>query len=90
VSVADEIRSRLSTLAPQALELTDNSALHAGHADAAPGGDTHWRLVIVSPAFSGRNTVARHRMVYDALRDLMNRPIHALEIEARAPGEPRT
>jgi BolA protein len=90
VSVADEIRSRLSTLAPQALELTDNSALHAGHAGAAPGGNTHWRLVIVSPAFSGRNKVARHRMVYDALRDLMNRPIHSLEIEARAPGEPRT
>jgi len=90
VSVADEIRSRLSALAPQARELTDNSALHAGHAGAAPGGNTHWRLVIVSPAFSGRNTVARHRMVYDALRELMNRPIHALEIEARAPGEPRT
>jgi BolA family transcriptional regulator, general stress-responsive regulator len=90
VSVADEIRSRLSALAPQALELTDNSALHAGHAGAAPGGNTHWRLVIVSPAFAGRNTVARHRMVYDALRELMNRPIHALEIEARAPGEPRT
>ena len=87
MSVADEIRSRLSTLAPQALELTDNSAQHAGHAGAAPGGNTHWRLVIVSPAFSGKNTVARHRMVYDALRDLMNRPIHALEIEARAPGE---
>ena len=90
MSVADDIRSRLATLEPQALELTDNSAQHAGHAGAAPGGNTHWRLVIVSPAFSGRNTVARHRMVYDALRDLMNRPIHALEIEARAPGERRT
>jgi BolA protein len=90
VSVADEIRSRLSGLAPHALELIDNSAQHAGHAGAAPGGNTHWRLVIVSPAFSGKNTVARHRMVYDALRDLMNRPIHALEIEARAPGEQRT
>jgi len=90
VSVADEIRGRLAALEPQALELTDNSAQHAGHAGAAPGGNTHWRLVIVSPAFSGKNTVARHRMVYDALRDLMNRPIHALEIEARAPGEPRT
>ena len=87
MSVADEIRSRLAALEPQALELTDNSALHAGHAGAAPGGNTHWRLVIVSPAFSGKNTVARHRMVYDALRELMNRPIHALEIEARAPGE---
>jgi len=90
VSVADEIRSRLSALEPQAIELTDNSALHAGHAGAAPGGSTHWRLVIVSPAFSGRNKVARHRMVYDALRDLMNPPIHALEIDARAPGEQTT
>ena len=90
MSFADEIRRRLAGLDPQALELTDNSALHAGHAGAAPGGNTHWRLVIVSPAFSGKNTVARHRMVYDALRDLMNRPIHALEIEARAPGEQRT
>ena len=89
MSVADEIRSRLSALAPQAVELTDNSAQHAGHAGAAPGGNTHWRLVIVSPVFAGKNTVARHRMVYDALRDLMNRPIHALEIEARAPGEQR-
>ena len=90
MSVAEEIRSRLAALDPQALELTDNSALHAGHAGAAPGGNTHWRLVIVSPAFSGKNTVARHRMVYDALRELMNRPIHALEIEARAPGERST
>ena len=87
MSVADEIRSRLAALEPQSVELTDNSAQHAGHAGAAPGGNTHWRLVIVSPAFSGKNTVARHRMVYDALRELMNRPIHALEIEARAPGE---
>ena len=87
MSVADEIRSRLAALEPQSVELIDNSAQHAGHAGAAPGGNTHWRLVIVSPAFSGKNTVARHRMVYDALRELMNRPIHALEIEARAPGE---
>ena len=90
MSVADEIRSRLAALEPQAIELTDNSARHAGHAGAAPGGNTHWRLVIVSPVFSGKNTVARHRMVYDALRELMNRPIHALEIEARAPGERST
>jgi len=90
LSVADEIRSRLAGLEPEALELADRSALHAGHAGAAPGGNTHWRLVIVSPAFSGKNTVARHRMIYDALGDLMGRPIHALEIDARAPGEQRT
>lgn len=88
MSVADEIRRRLSALQPQALDLVDESDRHAGHAGAAPGGNTHWRLVIVSPAFSGKNTVARHRMIYDALGSLMNDPIHALAIRARAPGEP--
>lgn len=90
MSVADEMRRRLAALQPQTLELIDESALHAGHAGAAPGGNTHWRLVIVSPAFAGRNTVARHRMVYDALGSLMNDPIHALAIRARAPGEPQS
>lgn len=91
MSVADEIRRRLSAaLHPEALELTDRSALHAGHAGAAPGGNTHWHLVIVAPAFSGKSTVQRHRMVYQAIGDLMSRPIHALEIDARAPDERRT
>jgi len=90
VSVADEMRRRLAPLEPQTLELIDESALHAGHAGAAPGGNTHWRLVIVSPAFAGKNTVARHRMIYDALGSLMNEPIHALAIRARAPGEPQS
>lgn len=88
MSVADEIRRRLEALAPQRLELIDESARHAGHAGARPGGNTHWRLVIVSPAFAGKTTVARHRLVYDALGDLMNDPIHALAMTARAPGEP--
>ena len=90
MSVADEMRRRLAALQPQTLELIDESALHAGHAGASPGGNTHWRLVIVSPAFAGRNSVARHRMVYDALGSLMNDPIHALAIRARAPGEPES
>ena len=88
MSVADQIRRRLEALAPQRLELIDESARHAGHAGARPGGNTHWRLVIVSPAFAGKTTVARHRLVYDALGDLMNDPIHALAMTARAPGEP--
>jgi len=88
MSIAEEIRRRLETLAPQRLELVDESARHAGHAGARPGGNTHWRLVIASPAFAGKPTVARHRMVYEALGDLMNAPIHALAITARAPGEP--
>jgi BolA protein len=87
LSVADEIRRRLDTLAPARLELFDESAQHAGHAGAAPGGNTHWRLTIVSAAFAGKPTVARHRMVYQALGELMQQPIHALAISARAPGE---
>ena len=88
MSVAEDIRRRLEALAPQRLELIDESARHEGHAGARPGGNTHWRLVIASPAFAGKPTVARHRMVYDALGDLMKDPIHALAITARAPGEP--
>jgi len=87
VSVPDEIRRRLGALAPARLELVDESARHAGHAGAAPGGNTHWRLTIVSAAFAGKATVARHRMVYEALGDLMQNPIHALAIRARAPDE---
>lgn len=85
--VAGEIRRRLEALAPLRLELADESAQHAGHAGAAPGGNTHWRLAITSGAFAGKSTVARHRMVYAALGDLMQRPIHALALTTRAPGE---
>jgi BolA protein len=87
VTVADEIRKRLGALSPARLELLDESAKHAGHAGAAPGGNTHWKLTIVSAAFTGNATVARHRMIYQALGDLMQNPIHALSITARAPGE---
>jgi len=82
------MRRRLGALAPERLELVDESAKHAGHAGAAPGGNTHWRLTIVSVAFAGKSVVARHRMIYAALGDLMQNPIHALAIAARAPGEP--
>jgi len=87
VSVAEEIVRRLQSLSPTRLDLEDESARHAGHAGAAPGGNTHWRLRIESPAFAGKPTVARHRMVYQALGDLMQHPIHALAISARSPGE---
>lgn len=84
MSLEDEIRRRLAALAPEQLELIDDSALHAGHAGARAGGK-HFRLTIVSAAFAGKNTVARHRMIYDALGDLMQRDIHALAIQARSP-----
>ncbi len=87
MTVAARIRGRLEALAPLHVELLDESAKHEGHAGAAPGGNTHWRLTIVSAAFEGRPTVARHRMVYQALGELMQHPIHALAISARAPGE---
>lgn len=87
MNVAQEIRSRLASLEPLAMELVDESAQHAGHSGAAPGGNTHWRLTIVSSKFSGQNGVARHRMVYQALGELMQNPIHALNISARTPEE---
>jgi len=88
VSVRAEIERRLAALAPERLELEDESARHAGHAGAAPGGNTHWRLTIVAAAFAGKAPVERHRMVYAALGDLMRNPIHALALRALAPGEP--
>jgi len=82
VTVAGEIRRRLDALAPSRLELVDESDKHIGHAGAAPGGNTHWKLTIVSAAFEGKPTLARHRMVYQALGELMQHPIHALSISA--------
>jgi BolA protein len=79
------IRERLATLHPVKLDLRDESGQHAGHAGARPSGGSHWQLTIVSEAFRGKPTVARHRMVYEALGDLMKRDIHALRIEAFPP-----
>jgi BolA protein len=87
MNVAASIRERLAVLEPVQLDLVDESAQHEGHAGARPGGHTHWRLTIVSPRFSGRSTVERHRMVYQALGELMQHPIHALAITARSPQE---
>ena len=87
MNVAAEIRSRLAALEPVQLELEDQSEQHRGHAGYQAGGNTHWRLTIVSPRFAGQAVVARHRMVYEALGNLMQNPIHALAITARAPEE---
>jgi BolA family transcriptional regulator, general stress-responsive regulator len=87
MSVAETIRARLAALEPQALELVDESEMHRGHAGYREGGGTHWRLSIVSPRFAGQSTVARHRLVYQALGSLMQHPIHALAITARSPEE---
>ena len=73
-------------LQPSQLEVQDDSHLHAGHAGAREG--RHFTVRITSARFAGINRVARHRLVYDALRVLMPAGIHALAIEARAPDEP--
>lgn len=87
MSVDALMRERLAALQPVSLELLDESEKHRGHAGWKPGGNTHWRLAIVAEAFRGKPTVARHRMVYQALGELMNDPIHALAITARTPDE---
>lgn len=78
-------RALQETLAPSALELVDDSAAHAGHAGAREG--AHYNLRIVSERFAGLPRVARHRLVYDALRPWMADGVHALAIDARAPSE---
>jgi BolA protein len=80
------IEARLTeSLAPLSLTVRDDSAQHAGHAGAAAGG--HFTVTIVSAAFAGKPRVARHRLVYDALADAMQRGIHALAIVAYTPEE---
>lgn len=85
MSIEAEIRERLEALVPTSLNLEDESAQHAGHAGASSGG--HYRLTIVSSRFEGLNAVARHRLVYQALGDLMQKGIHALAISAYTPEE---
>jgi BolA protein len=86
MNVARSIEQKLAALQPSRLELTDDSALHAGH-EGAKGGGGHYRLTIVSQQFSGKSTVARHRMIYAALGPMMQQQIHALAIRAYAPDE---
>ena len=80
---ADALRGRLAeVLLPSTLEVLDESAAHAGHAGAdGTGAGTHFRVRIASPLFAGRTRVARHRLVYDALQDFVDRGLHALAIE---------
>ena len=86
LNIPADIEQRLAVLAPQHLELLDESGQHVGHV-GAQGGGGHYRLTIVSPQFAGKTTLARHRMVYDALGSMMKHDIHALAIMASAPHE---
>jgi BolA protein len=81
---AAEVEATLrARLAPDALEVVDDSHLHVGHAGAREG--RHFSVAITSARFQGLSRVARHRLVYDALDELMPRGIHALAIDARTP-----
>lgn len=87
MNVKDEIVSRLRVQLPaESVEIEDQSHLHAGHVGAAAGGG-HYDVVVVSAAFTGLNTLARHRLIYAAVDDLMKREIHALSIQAFSPEE---
>ncbi|WP_046861918.1 BolA family protein [Microvirga massiliensis] len=74
-------------LAPSELAVIDESEQHRGHSGWREGGQTHFRIDIVSPAFIGKSRVERHRMVNDSVREAFDRGIHALAVKARAPGE---
>ena len=85
----ERLRARLQAeLDPTVLEIIDDSHLHAGHAGAASGG-SHYTVKIVSSRFEGLKLVMRHRLVYDAVHEMINKAeIHALAITALAPSEP--
>ncbi len=72
---------------PQSLEVLDESHQHEGHAGHRPGGETHFRVYIVSDAFDGKTRVARHRMINETLSSELAGSVHALAIHAKAPGE---
>ncbi|MDQ3260197.1 MAG: BolA family transcriptional regulator [Pseudomonadota bacterium] len=80
------MRQRLISLEPHSVDIVDDSAAHAGHAGAASGGG-HYQLTIVSQRFAGKTQLARHRLIYQALGDLMQRHIHALSITAYPPDQ---
>ena len=87
MTLAETIRARLASLQPVSLDVVDESEQHHGHSGWREGGGTHWRVAIVSPRFAGQSPVARHRMVYQAIGELMQNPIHALAITASTPEE---
>jgi BolA protein len=84
----DRIRNSLAAaLCPVRLEVIDESGLHAGHAGAVPGKVTHVRVVVEAEAFRGKGRIERHRAVNELLKSEIAAGLHALAIEARAPGE---
>lgn len=88
MAVKDDIIKKLrNAFAPDHLDVADESHLHAGHAGHRPGGETHFRLHIVSPAFEGKTRIERHRLINAALALELAGPVHALAIKAQTPAE---
>jgi BolA family transcriptional regulator, general stress-responsive regulator len=88
MSVAETIEQKLRVrFSPTRLKIVDDSGRHAGHAGARPGGETHFTIAIVSPAFAGLGRVARQRLVYETLAADFADGVHALSLSTLAPGE---
>lgn len=84
VTITNKLREAFS---PESLDVLDESHLHEGHAGHRPGGETHFRVYIVSAAFEGKSRIERHRMINSALASELEGGVHALAIKAQAPGE---
>ena len=86
--VADIITQKLTAaFAPDSVRVVDESQRHEGHAGSRPGGETHFRIYIVSDAFQGKSRLERHRLINATLADEIKAGVHALAIHASAPGE---
>jgi BolA protein len=90
MKVRDRIEQSLTeAFSPVKLEVVDESDLHAGHSGAREGGETHFRVRVVSQSFAGKHSVQRHRMVYDALKSELAGGVHALALTTLTPDEAR-
>ncbi|MBB4259047.1 MULTISPECIES: BolA family transcriptional regulator [unclassified Bradyrhizobium] len=88
MAMRDTISNKLQeAFTPESLQVVDESHLHEGHAGHRPGGETHFRVYIVSDGFKGKSRVERHRMINSALAAELSGSVHALAIQAKAPGE---
>ncbi|MGE5511099.1 MAG: BolA family protein [Bacteroidota bacterium] len=88
MAAEDMIRERLMVaLEPIRLDVINESHLHAGHRSSPGTGESHFRVLVVSPMFAGKSRLERHRLVNETLADLLKGKVHALAIKAHAPGE---
>lgn len=87
MNLEQTIRARLNPLAPSAIDIADDSADHAGHAEAIRQGGGHFSLTVVSESFTGQSRIRRHQAVYALLADLIPSQIHALQLRTLTPDE---